>query len=211
MKISKPKGEGWLGRYSAGTEKDNTFLGYQKKEYDIAISKTTNRRLALDIGANLGIMSYRMVSDFKIVHAFEPLFYQHLELNVPASNLEIHPYAVGDKETTLTMRIAEWNSGGSNVVKDKVFDSTRYKDVQSVTIDSYDFRDVDLIKIDVEKYEYHVLVGARRTIENNKPTILIEIDQVNQTTVFEYLTNLNYTIEKIVGKDYVCTSNLLSL
>ena len=62
MKVSKPETEQWLGKYPAGSEKDNTFLGYQKREYELAISKTTNRRLALDIGAHIGIMSYRLVS-----------------------------------------------------------------------------------------------------------------------------------------------------
>lgn len=209
MKVSKPETEQWLGKYPAGSEKDNTFLGYQKREYELAISKTTNRRLALDIGAHIGIMSYRLVSDFTMVHAFEPLFHTHLKYNVQSENLVIHPFAVGDKKTQLNMRVGIGMSGGSNVTE-RFQDSKTYKQVDSVTIDLHNFSDVDFIKIDVEKYEYNVLIGCKDTIQRNKPVMLIEVDKENELEVFNFLENLNYTYEKVSNKDYVCVSSSLS-
>ncbi len=37
------------------------------------------------------------------------------------------------------------------------------------------FRNVSLIKIDVETFEDHVLAGARATILRDKPTLFVEI------------------------------------
>ncbi|HET6992080.1 MAG TPA: FkbM family methyltransferase, partial [Bacteroidia bacterium] len=34
---------------------------------------------------------------------------------------------------------------------------------------------IDFIKIDVEGYEYHVLQGAEKTIENSRPVFFIEV------------------------------------
>ncbi|NBR78651.1 MAG: FkbM family methyltransferase, partial [Alphaproteobacteria bacterium] len=43
------------------------------------------------------------------------------------------------------------------------------------TIDSFGFRNVSLLKIDVESLEDQVLDGARETILESKPVILAEI------------------------------------
>jgi len=43
------------------------------------------------------------------------------------------------------------------------------------TLDSYNFQDVDIIKIDVEGFEYDVLLGATDTIERCKPVVQVEM------------------------------------
>jgi|TARA_R110002074_G_scaffold366676_1_gene540641 FkbM family methyltransferase len=203
MQISKPKSEGWLGKYRAGTKNDNTFLGYQLEEYKKAMRKTVNRRTALDLGANLGVMSYRMVSDFEHVHAFEPLFYDHLKLNVSANNFTVHPFAVGDIEKSVTMRIGHHHCGGSNIIDDDYPDSIHYRNVKVITIDSYKFENVDFIKIDVEKYEFNVLMGASNTIKKNRPVMLVEVDPIHTIKVFDYFKKLNYIMQKVADKDYI--------
>ena len=42
------------------------------------------------------------------------------------------------------------------------------------TLDSYNFQDVDIIKIDVEGFEIPVLNGAKQTILSQQPWIQIE-------------------------------------
>ena len=42
------------------------------------------------------------------------------------------------------------------------------------TLDSYEFSDVDLIKIDVEGYELQVVKGAAKTIAQSRPIIILE-------------------------------------
>ena len=42
-------------------------------------------------------------------------------------------------------------------------------------LDSYNFQNVDIIKIDVEGFEYDVLLGATQTIDNWKPVVQVEM------------------------------------
>ena len=141
------------------------------------MSKVKQHRVAIDVGANLGIMSYRMVKDFEYVHAFEPLFHEYLSKNVTADNFKVYPYAVGDEEKIETMRVGIYRSGGSNIIKTKEKDQT-YKDVKVVKIDSFNIKNVDFMKIDVEEYELYALLGSVNTIEEFKPTILIELQKI---------------------------------
>jgi len=43
------------------------------------------------------------------------------------------------------------------------------------TLDSYDFKDVDIIKVDTEGYEFPVVLGAEQTIVNQKPIVQLEM------------------------------------
>jgi FkbM family methyltransferase len=194
MTISKPKTEGWFAKYDY-----NKFHNYQIEEYKAAIKYVDKFRTAIDLGANLGVMSARMVKDFQFVHSFEPLFHEHLAENVVESNIKIYPYAVGEKNGSAMMRVGLYHSGGSNITTD--FKETEtYKEVSVVTVDSFDFKDVDFIKIDVEDYEWYVLQGAKKTIELNKPVILLELkdDNTYRKEILNFFQELNYK-QEIVG------------
>lgn len=195
MKIYKPEGENWLGKYE-----HNTFETYQLSEYKTAMKMVKNKRVAIDVGANLGIMSYRMVKDFEFVHAFEPLFYEYVSKNVPYDNLKVYPYAVGDEEKIETMRVGIYRSGGSNIVKTKEENQT-YQDVKVVRIDSFNIENVDFMKIDVEDYELYALLGSIKTIEKYKPTILIELQETNPNykKILDLFESMNYK-RVIVGE-----------
>lgn len=203
MQVSKPKGEGWLGKYA-----HNTFENYQLKEYTKAIKSVKSKRTAIDLGANLGIMSYRMCNDFRHVHAFEPLFCDHLKENVKKDNITFYPYAVGEKEKTVTMRVGQYHSGGSNVVKTPSSKSEKYAtEVRCVTVDSFDILDVDFIKIDVEDYEWYALLGCEKTIKKYNPTILMELkrDNTHYKSIRNFMKELGYSGEYVGELDCLFT------
>lgn len=199
MKISKPKTEGWIGKRS-----DNQFYNYQLIEYNSAIEKVKNFRTAIDVGANLGVMSKRMVEQFENVHAFEPLFHEHLKENVVSENITIYPYAVGAEEKTELMRVGVYHSGGSNIIQDAK-DKRGLTEVRVVTLDSFDFQDVDFLKIDVELYEMYVVLGASNTIQKYKPTVLIELTPNNKyyKDIIKFFTELGYKREVVGTHDSV--------
>ena len=95
------------------------------------------------------------------------------------------------------------NDGYSTVTGRPVKVNTGYQRVQvpQLTLDSYNFTDVDIIKIDVEGYELQVLEGAVQTIANNRPIVQIECVE-NQPRAFgktiqdlmDYFTSKNYVI-----------------
>ena len=146
-------------------------------EYQVAVRRRsielcTNRTLALDIGANVGLWSRDFVGSFKRVIAFEPvaLFRECLEHNVQGKNFEVQPIALGDQDTQGTMIITEDNSGHSHL--DPATMGTG--NVQVVRLDTLNFDDVSYIKIDCEGYEYRILQGAEQTIRRCRPVVVIE-------------------------------------
>ena len=146
-------------------------------EYQIAVRQRsielcTQRDVALDIGANVGLWSRDLVKSFGRVIAFEPvaLFRECLEQNVTGANFEVRPIALGDQDTMGTMIITEDNSGHSHLDPNTMGAG----DVQVVRLDNLNFHDINYIKIDCEGYEYRILQGAEQTIRRCRPVVVIE-------------------------------------
>jgi FkbM family methyltransferase len=74
--------------------------------------------------------------------------------------------------------------------------------VPQVTLDSYNFTDVDIIKIDVEGYELQVLEGAVNTIAQNRPIVQIECVETQPRAFGKTIQDL---IDYFVSKNYVVT------
>ena len=67
-------------------------------------------------------------------------------------------------------------------------------------LDSYDFENIVLIKIDTQGHEYFVLEGAKETIRQHRPYIILEIEKVfldlygiEVSTLYNLLNELGYT------------------
>ena len=89
--------------------------------------------------------------------------------------INFYNVALGDKATQVNMaqKISEYSRGDAVMVNGK---SKHPKTkVKMDTLDSYDFKDVDIIKIDVEGFELRVLQGATNTIKKHRPVIQCEL------------------------------------
>jgi hypothetical protein len=65
------------------------------------------------------------------------------------------------------------------------------------TLDSYEFDNVGLIKIDVEGFEEKVLRGGVKTIARCKPILYIEDDRPELSgSLRKFITELGYSIEE---------------
>jgi FkbM family methyltransferase len=171
---------------------------------------------ALDIGGNIGLQSIRMsksVSRNGKVLAFEPLthlqekFNRNVKLN-KADNVKLLPYALSNIESEADFRIdkGNWNQGTFNISNNQ-----RGSHVQHVIIkvadelpDIQSLNRLDLIKIDVEGFEFQVLRGLKQTIGKHKPRIIFEYDSSywhangqNINECFDFLSALGYTLYQI--------------
>jgi FkbM family methyltransferase len=128
-------------------------------------------RHAIDIGANVGLWARDLCTQFQQVTAFEPIqdFRHCLMENVKAANLHIEPVALGNRMGTTEMIRIAGNAGHTHVDAKSQSGHTEIR-----TLDSYDFDNVDYIKIDCEGYEYEVAEGAKQTILRCKPRICCE-------------------------------------
>jgi hypothetical protein len=94
--------------------------------------------------------------------------------------VRLHEVALSDHEGIATLYVPRRASGSSlhiignlgNVYARDNMDEVR---VRVATLDSYGFKKVGFIKIDVEGSEMEVLAGARETIRINRPNMLIEL------------------------------------
>jgi FkbM family methyltransferase len=58
------------------------------------------------------------------------------------------------------------------------------------------------IKIDVERHEEQVLLGASKLLTENKVIIQIEIFDKRKKKIFDILKNYKYRLYNSIGKDY---------
>src|SRR5262249_24219093 len=159
-------------------------------------------QVVLDVGANLGIYSYWMhkaVGPEGRVIAFEPQpeLARHLvdlKAAFALTNLEIVNKGLSSSPRGARLYRPEAGSGaGSLHVKSAAWQPV---EIDLVTLDAwYDsLSPVRFIKCDVEGHEYDVLLGARRILERDRPTLLLEIhqEQAEKGDITSYLRDLGY-------------------
>jgi FkbM family methyltransferase len=136
---------------------------------------------AIDIGANMGTYSYFMAKYSKRVIAFEPNkdLWTHLR-RVLGTQVQIEAAALSRCSATATLRIDDHNTGVATIedkndlscLADRSAVASRT--VETRTLDSFEFSNVSMIKIDVEGHEEAVIEGAQETIKRNRPALIIE-------------------------------------
>lgn len=103
------------------------------------------------------------------------------------ANVHIYNVGLGDTTGSFQMEDHPNNVGHNCILTEERKQKTKYNvyDVQVNTLDSYNFEDVDAIKIDCEGYEYPILKGATQTIARCRPVVQLEIVEA-QCKKFNY-------------------------
>lgn len=153
----------------------------------------------IDVGSFVGTFSIPLLEEGHNSFMFESCrdFYQILKENTSKYNKAICiNKAVGNKNTTVGVVLQNVNFGGTYI--------TFGNDVEMITLDSFfkDIERIDFIKIDVESYEYYVLLGSIEIIKKFKPIILWE----NLTPTFK-----DDSLDEILGIKLDCFSLLKEL
>lgn len=176
-----------------------------------ALEHVSQFRHAIDIGAHVGISVLHWRKHFERVTAFEPMVdhYECLKMNTahdPA--VQAHNCAISNQEAMLKGAYRSGKNSGSFQLLDEQYLAYKGKtkarkiyDIPSRRLDSFTFDAVDLIKVDVEGWEFEVLKGAVNTIRQHRPTLMIEFTggsdykSMHRYNVDEYLAlieSLNY-------------------
>ncbi|MCB2106144.1 MAG: FkbM family methyltransferase [Rhodobacteraceae bacterium] len=142
-------------------------------------------KIAIDVGANKGVYTHTLAKLCREVRAFEPnpKIYRILTRALP-HNAVTYPVALSDTTGTAELIIPAHKRGGfsnqgASLDARKKAAPFGYASatVETRTLDSYDFRDVGFIKIDVEGFEEAVLRGAAETLRRERPTVLVEMEE----------------------------------
>ncbi len=176
-----------------------------EREYWLIPIFCEKNKIAIDIGANSGTYSYYMKKFAKTVIAFEP----NTDLlkglrQLLGSDFQLESTALSGKSSRTTMRIDPGNTGISTIEEGNDLrcaddmDAIILREVETRTLDSYNFNDVSFIKIDVEGHEESVVDGARKTIERNRPSMIIESENRHNSgapdRLAEVFLKLNYLV-----------------
>ena len=166
------------------------FLYYGIKDfcYDSIIDTIKNAKVILDIGANIGSTSlfYASINSKAKIIGFEPHLktfkraIENIELN-NFKNIELINIGLGEKKETVKLYEVNENNPGMN----RIITDDRNFPFSKININTLDFiledlkiSKADFIKIDVEGFEYAVLLGGEKILKS-KPIMLIELDNNN--------------------------------
>jgi FkbM family methyltransferase len=129
----------------------------------------------LDIGANIGFFTAhlaRLVGASGQVIAIEPnkenfaLLRENVRRN-HLTNAVLHNLAVGENDGNAALYLSDWN-GGMHRMYESVCCTEAIETVQVSKVDNLVAgKKIDLIKIDIEGYEYFALKGARDCLIRN--------------------------------------------
>lgn len=175
--------------------------------YHISLLKKNIRKgdVVLDVGANCGDYSALFLKLGATVYAFEPstIFRKLYERFRGNKNIKCIYGAIGREEKDITLnefidsRFSTATGkldGGEVIVSHKV---------PCRRLDTFHLSP-NFIKIDVEGMDYEVLQGARETIKENRPKVLIEVNPAwlierghTVAEIKEFFFKLNYMAQEI--------------
>jgi FkbM family methyltransferase len=135
----------------------------------------------IDIGANIGyytLLEAKMVGNSGKVYAIEPepANFERLKNNIALNkytNIQSYNMAAGDTNGTKTLYQSEspnlHNLLGENGTNGPNKSYIGTLDVQAVNLDTFlkDKQPPDLVRMDVEGYEYYVIEGMKKTLNSN--------------------------------------------
>ena len=186
-----------------------------KELFTTTIQKDWN---IIDVGANIGMYSalFGILSDgdkFLIEASNDNMIMLKENLEPLEQNGVKFIYvndAFGDKlEETISTIHYLWTGKGSVLQDTKLYNFNTIDNL----LKSYT-KKINLIKIDVDGFDYQVLKGAEQTLKNHKPMIMFELMEetlnmagYNSQDVFNFLEQMNYKVEVILDKvNYIFTT-----
>lgn len=204
----------------ARVAKDYFNTGFYERGYINWVTENfvNSDKNIIDIGAHIGWYTVDMAQNCNHVYSFEcsPKSFNYLCANIALNSVDYkvtkYNCALSNNEGTAKYYIRDPGDGGGNGISPFEFDNinkTPYVDVPIKTLDSFELKNINFIKIDVEGHEKEVLQGAVQTIiNNNYPKILFESWDDHKEKegfpaiklkqeLFDFLYSLNYRIIKI--------------
>jgi FkbM family methyltransferase len=176
----------------------------------------------VDVGANIGqhtLFCSRVVGPTGNVISFEPIphLYEQVKRSIEANamaNVNLLNLGCGEKENSMTLYINKANIGASSVIAPSVDNKEEKVTIHIVKAEDklLPYKKVDLIKIDVEGYEYQALLGLEKIIERDKPVLFIEYTPTfykrssndgttnDGTRLLSLLEKYGYKIKDLEGK-----------
>ena len=188
--------------------KNNTFYEYDELKFMSQFIKKDD--VILDLGANVGNHSvfFSKFTEAKTIYAVEPIprSYKMLLCNLKLNycdnvNVDYIGIAFGDRECVgyPYMTCGKDSLGSVSIYPENltsdIFDVNLKLDPVSVYPGDKFFENVhlDFIKIDIDGMEIVALKGLKKTIENYRPKIFVEVVNGNKNDFVNWMKENNYS------------------
>jgi FkbM family methyltransferase len=185
----------WIGRHLYLTGE------YERSVLDVLFSLARPNDVLLDVGANIGYISASFLHRIpgSEVIAVEPqtgIVGMLLGNNLRRypDRYHIFPFALSEASGRASFLVSDGNLGDGRLVETGDYEITtrRGDDVLAKT------EKIDLVKIDVQGHELHVLRSMQSTLERLKPrAILFEDDENQLSDIAALLQELGYVVRGI--------------
>jgi len=157
----------------------------REKEYESVIlpyMEVANDGCFVDVGAHIGIHTTRLALKGIDVYAFEPnpIVHKLLHKNVEKlPNVKVFDCALGDraKEAVFYIHKEQPSSGFGSLHNIYARKNIQEIKVKVRTLDSFNLKNVSLIKVDTEGNEFNVLKGSIKTLRRHKPRLILEVHE----------------------------------
>ncbi len=167
------------------------YYGFKEPARETLLDLIPEDACFLDVGANVGqvtLHASRLVGPKGRVIAFEPAPFNLARLNAnlklnPVKNVTVEQLGLGDRPGSFLISNVDEGNQGMNRIVQQPSDAGRTSRIHVTTLDTYVnehmLEKVDMIKIDVEGFEFKMLNGAKATLERWHPVLFIELDDGN--------------------------------
>ena len=165
-------------------------------------------RTVVQAGGNCGLYPALLSQYFAVVYSFEPdpVHFHCLTNNCQFPNIIKMQAALGEAPgmAQISARYAG-NTGMTQVATINGVDA-----IPVLTLDSFTFKELDLIWLDTEGFEQKILRGGLQTLKDNNPKLLLELGDVvdgkpgNVQRVVDMLAEIGYSkVSRTGGEDYL--------
>lgn len=210
----------WMSKHGQMIDGKGT---YQYAKFQGAMEYCKSFRTCIDQGSHIGLWTMHLAKRFDTVHCFEPVaalrecWVKNLADITPPPTL--YHFALGKESGRVYMASNTAACGDSWI--DTIGAERRHiygavaeridHSVEMRTLDSFEFIDVDFMKVDAEGYEENILRGAADTIRKWRPTIIVEQKRdmackfgLEPQGALQYLREAHdYRIVREMGGDFI--------
>lgn len=177
------------------------YFGFRDEMFNLVAEDIKRANVIFDVGSNIGatVLNFAHYNPDAKIYAFEPhpLTYKRAEENIKLNkfkNIKLINSGIGNKLENLKLyEVNNKNSGKNRILFENDF--FPFIEVSIDTIDNFirnnNITALDILKIDVEGFEYFVIEGGYESILKYKPLIIIEIND-------NYLKEKNKSAEDLI-------------
>lgn len=159
----------------------------------------------VDVGANVGEWTQTIGETGSEVYAFEPSPTAFKILSQRMKNLRnvhLYPVALSNQDSTGRIGYTGFSVCGVMDMEVNGIPGAKTIDIPMCKLDSLKIPNVGVIKIDTEGYETPILQGAKETITEQKPCLVIEVHKGTGKAASTYVAELANVTSILKGFGY---------